>query len=123
MRQRKKALQVTVNVKEPSVVVFTVNEDVQLDRLKRAGAGYVAERCGDLLAPGKTRLTLEPGLFYFRTLTDTQLQVIQGGIDVATKSADKDPWPIPPPDSLPSAPMPGTKGDDVPGELPHCTVV
>ena len=110
---RKKALHVTLNIREPSMVNLTVAEKVQLDRLVPSRTGHVAERRGDLLKPGSTTLVLEPGLYFFKTLADAHLKVVCGG--VATRLGyDKDPWPDPDGAII--------KGDDPPGNLPVLTV-
>jgi hypothetical protein len=51
---------------------------------------YVAERHGALLAPGVTQVQLEQGIYHFRTLDDTQLRIISGGVRVASMSPDDD---------------------------------
>jgi len=112
---RKKALHVTLNVREPSTVDLTVAERVQLDRLVPSGAGYVAERCGGVLQPGVRTVALEPGRYFFKTLSDAHLKVVCGGVAAVVGLNDKDIFPDP---GLTAA----SKGDDPPGELPALTV-
>jgi hypothetical protein len=112
---RRKALHVTLNVLEPSTVDLTVGEKVQLDRLVPSRAGHVAERRGGLLKPGSTTMALEPGLYFFKTLSDAHLKVVCGG--VATRlGSDKEGWPDPPVGTA------ITKGDDPPGDRPVLTL-
>ncbi|HEX3758837.1 MAG TPA: hypothetical protein VHW23_09035 [Kofleriaceae bacterium] len=111
---RKKALHVTLNIREPSTVGLTVAERVQLDRLVPSGGGYVAERRGSLLQPGVTTVALEPGRYFFKTLSDAHLKVVCGGIDIASHNDGKD---VPPEPRIVS-----TKGDEPPGKLPALTV-
>ena len=110
---KRKALHVNLDVREPSVVELTVGDRVQLDRLNPARHGYVAERHGDLLAPGAHTVALQPGLYLFRTLSDTNLRVVTGGVTAGIAHSDKDKWPDPPP----------VRGDEVSGELPSLTIV
>jgi hypothetical protein len=81
--------------------------------------GAVAERHGKLLEVGTTTLTLAPGQFFFKTMSDANLRVVQGGVHVTTGFDTKDPWPPPPP---PGVLAPASKGDDPPGPLPTLTV-
>ena len=117
---RKKALQVTLEVVEPSVVELTVGDRVRLDRLARAEHGYVAERRGDVLAPGRATLPLEPGYYFFRTLSDASLRVVSGGVNTAVGSRGKDPPVPPPPKGVPPDPVVG--GDEPPGDAPSFTL-
>src|SRR5690242_9528976 len=118
---RKKALQVGLDVCEPSVVELTVGEKVQLDRLAPSRHGYVAERHGALLEPGVATLLLEPGYYFFKTLSDANLKVVRGGVNTTAGTNDhKDPWPDP--GSQSPQPAPGGSGDDPPGEVPRLTV-
>lgn len=115
---KKRALQVTLDVHEPSVVELTVGDRVQMDRLIPSPRGHVAERHGGLLEPGTTRLDLDQGLYFFRTLSDADLRVVCGGVDTGVSTVgDKDPWPDPPPRV-----SPGSLGDELPGERPSFTV-
>lgn len=117
---RKKPLQVTLDVREPSVVELTVGDRVQLDRLTRCEDRQVPERHGSLLQPGLTTLALAPGSYFFKTLSDAHLKVVRGGVQTAAADTDpKDPWPPPPP---PGALPPGGKGDEPAGEMPSFTV-
>jgi len=111
---RKKALHVTLNVREPSTVDLTVAERVQLDRLVPSGAGYAAERCGGVLQPGVRTVALEPGRYFFKTLSDAHLKVVCGGVDIASHNGGKD---VPPEPKLIAS-----KGDDPVGEVPMLTV-
>jgi hypothetical protein len=114
---RKKALQVTLHVRQPSVVELTVGDKVQLDRLLPSKHGHVAERRGSLLDPGRTTLDLAQGFYYFKTLSDVNLKVVRGGVDASANRSGKDPWPDP--EELPSPPA---VGDEVSGEVPRLTV-
>ncbi len=111
---RRKALHVTLSVREPSTVDLTVAERVQLDRLVPSGGSYAAERRGGLLQPGVTTVALEPGRYLFKTLSNAHLKVVCGGVESTSHNDGKD---IPPePRIAPS------KGDEPPGELPVFTV-
>jgi hypothetical protein len=118
---RKKPLQVTLDVREHSTVELTVGDKVQLDRLSASARGTRHERHGNLFGPGVTKLSLEPGFYFFKTLSDANLKLIRGGVDVqATDSALKDPPPPPPP---PFAPVPAAgRGDEPSGETPQLTI-
>ena len=116
---KRKALQVTLEVREPSVVDLTVGEKVQLDRLSRSDHRYVAKRHGPLLDRGLARLALGQGLYFFRTLSAAKLTVVCGGVNTSVATMDKDPWPDPP--SAPP-PTPNAKGDDPSGEAPEFTI-
>jgi hypothetical protein len=113
---KKKPLQVALHVKQPSVVELTVGDKVQLDRLMPVSHGYVAERHGDLVGPGVTMLRLDQGCYFFKTLSDAHLRVVQGGVETAVATIGKDP-PSPPPDA-----GPGFRGDAPAGEAPVLTV-
>ena len=120
---RKKPLQVSLDVREPSVVELTVGEKVQLDRLAPAHHGYVAERHGALLEPGVATLSLESGYYFFKTLSDARLKVVRGGVNTTASTNDtKSPWPDPGGQSSPPPPAPGGSGDDRPGEVPRFTI-
>jgi hypothetical protein len=120
---RKKALQVGLDVREPSVVELTVEEKVQLDRLAPSHHGYVAERHGALLEPGVAMLSLAPGFYFFKTLSDARLKVVRGGVNTtASTNNDKKPWPDPGSTPTTPPPVPGGSGDDAPGEAPRFTI-
>ena len=119
----KRPLQVTLQVREPSKVELTVGEKVQLDRLVTTPSGPVAERAGALLQPGPTTVALDPGFYFFKTLTDAHLRVVTGGVESRVSAVGKDPPPPPPPGpAVPSLTAPAAKGDELPGELPAFTV-
>ena len=85
---------VDVYVDQPSCIELHVQETVRLDRLQPTADGYVAAQHGALLAPGVTQVPLEAGLYHFRTLEDTQLRVLAGGVRVvSTGGNDDDKWP------------------------------
>lgn len=113
---KKKALQVSLNVREPSIIELTVGDKVQLDRLLPSHRGAIAERHGRPLDPGLARLSLESGQYFFKTLSDANLKVVHGGVEIATTNETKDPWPDPP------LLVPASKGDDVAGDAPTLTV-
>jgi len=110
-------LQVVLDVKEPSVIALTIGDKVQIDRLSTSHGRHVAERHGTLLDPGVATLSLEPGLYSFKTLTDAHLEVVRGGVlaSVPTARDPKNPWP-------PPLVEPPQRGDDLPGDLPTLTV-
>jgi hypothetical protein len=112
---KKKPLQVNLHAREPSVVELTVGDRVQLDRVLPSPHGYVAERHGHLLDPGTTTVALQPGHYFFKTLSDANLRVVTGG--VATRIAASDPK-----DPFPPLEAPSGKGDDSPGEPPRFTI-
>jgi hypothetical protein len=120
---RKKALQVTLDVHEPSVVELTVADKVQLDRLTRSSHGFVAERHRALLEPGVATLALDPGLYFFKTLRDANLRVVRGGVNtgVSTNSKD-DPFPDQTGAQSNPPPAPDPRGDEIDGEMPSLTV-
>jgi hypothetical protein len=114
----KKALQVTLDVREPSTVELTTDDKVQLDRLSASQRGYLGERHGSLLGPGVVKLSLEPGFYFFRTLSDANLKVVRGGVTVhANGTGSKDPPPPPP-----LEPTQLTRGDEPSGETPRLTI-
>jgi hypothetical protein len=115
---KRKPLQVSLHAREPSLVEVTVGDRVQLDRLTPSPRGYAAERHGRLLDPGVNTVALQPGHYFFKTLSDTHLRVVTGGISTRVIAHNKDPWPDPPP----SEPAPAAKGDETPGELPSFTI-
>ena len=116
---KRKPLQVSLHAREPSVVELTVEDRVQLDRLTRSPRGYLAERHGRLLDPGVTTVALEPGHYFFKTLSDANLRVVTGGVDAGTTVNGKD---DPPEHVTAGNPAPVTRGDEVPGERPSLTV-
>jgi len=113
---RKKALQVMLDVREPSIIELTVGERVQLDRVLPLHPGYVAERHGDLLERGVATLSLDPGTYYFKTLSDANLKVIRGGVDTSASTNEKSPWPDPSGRPL------GGAGDEPEGSCPTLTL-
>jgi hypothetical protein len=119
-------LQVCVDVREPSVVELTVHERVQIDHLRATAHGPVAERHGALLEPGVSTLALDPGQFFFKTMSDASLRVVCGGVAVTQSSGHgKTMPPTPPTSSNDFDPEPSpwaVKGDDPPGALPTLTV-
>jgi hypothetical protein len=119
---KKKPLQVSLYVKQPSVVELTVGDKVQLDRLMPASHGYVAEHHGALLGPGVTMLRLDQGCYFFKTLSEAHLRVVHGGVDTTARINDpKNPWP-PPVMSDEAPPGAGIRGDEPSGEAPALTV-
>jgi len=129
--QRKKPLLVRLDVTQPSVIEITAGEHIQFDRVIATPHGAVVSRHGPLLRPGTTHVSLDAGQFCFRTLSDTQLRVVQGGAATAVYANGKDDWPTPPPhtnneDARPEPPPMtngGAKGDDAAGETPTLTVL
>ena len=116
---KKRALQVSLHAREASIVELTVEERVQLDRLTPSPHGYLAERHGNLLEPGVTTLALAQGHYVFRTLTDSHLKVIHGGVDTRASTNNKENDPTPP---IRSSVDPSAKGDEPAGEPPAFTV-
>lgn len=120
---KRKPLQVSIQAREPSVVDVTVGERVQLDRLTPSPHGYLAERLGRLLDPGVNTVALEPGDYFFKTLSDTNLRVVTGGVRAGIALGTKNGWPDPPVNGGgTSLPAPGGEGDELPGELPSLTI-
>ena len=116
---KKKPLRVSLHARESSVVELTVGDRVQLDRLIPSQRGYLAERHGRLLEPGVTTVALPPGHYSFKTLSDTHLRVVSGGVAAGIAPSDtKTKWPDPP-----AVPVPHDAGDEPPGELPSFTFV
>jgi hypothetical protein len=119
---RRQTLQVTMHVHEPSVVELTIEDHVQLDQLTASPRGYVAERHGALLRPGVATLALGRGFYFFKTLSNANLKIVCGGIDVVTnggsecipspEEADRGRW-------LPVVP---SRGDPGAGEPPMFTL-
>jgi hypothetical protein len=114
---KRKPLQISIHARESSVVEVTVGDRVQLDRLTPSPHGHLAERHGRLLDPGSTTVALEPGHYFFKTLSDANLRVVTGGVSAGIVAHSKDTWPDPP-SAGPALPAPDAKGDDVPGEQP-----
>jgi hypothetical protein len=113
---KRKPLKVTLHAHEPSVVEVTVGDRVQLDRMMPSPHGYRAERHGRLLAPGTTTVALEPGHYFFKTLSDAHLRVVSGGeATVVATANDKD-------GTFPDPHVTDSRGDEIPGELPSLTV-
>jgi hypothetical protein len=120
---KRKPLQVSLHAREPSVVEVTVGDRVQLDRLTPSPQGYLAERHGRLLDPGVTTVALEPGHYFFKTLSDANLRVVRGGVSAGIAAGTKGGLPDPPSTGGGiSLPAPGGAGDEVPGELPSLTI-
>ena len=120
---KRKPLHVSLHAREPSVVEVTVGDRVQLDRLTPSPYGYLAERLGRLLEPGITSVALEPGYYFFKTLSDANLRVVTGGVAAGIALGTKSGWPDPPANGgAPSLPAPGGEGDEVPGEPPSLTI-
>jgi hypothetical protein len=112
-------LMVALYVAEPAIVSLTVHDHVQLDRV----TGTSAERHGDLLPPGTTRVHLAAGTYVFRTTADAQVQLEKGApVEVtAVPLSDKDKWPDPPP--VVSTPLPAVRGGGPPDYVPALTVL
>jgi hypothetical protein len=114
-------LHVSLHAREPSVVEVTVGDRVQLDRVTPSQHGYIAERHGRLLDPGTTTVALQPGHYFFKTLSDAHLRVVTGGLVASTSVETKDPPPDQP--KAGEAPLPPpVRGDEVPGERPSLTI-
>src|SRR5262252_1110188 len=114
---------VVLSVQTPSAVEITAQERLRLERLEQSEAeGCIAADDGWLLEPGTSTLELDPGLYSFRTLSDVQLDIVSGGVNVAiANSDDKDKWPDPPPAT--QKPDPTARGaGPVPGPTPKITV-
>lgn len=104
---KKRTLQVSLHVTQPSVVQLDVGDRIQLDRLSLSLHGYLAERHGDLLGPGPATLHLDEGFYHFKTLTDAHLKVVSGGITASTAvNNPKDPR------------SPPSRGDGPEGDAP-----
>ena len=114
---KRKPLHVSLHAREPSVVEVTVGDRVQLDRVTPSPHGYIAERHGRLLDPGTTTVALQPGHYFFKTLSDANLRVVTGGVATRTPAGTGGKQ-VPPP---PGEPM--VRGDETPGELPSFTFV
>ena len=119
---KKKPLQVSLHARESSVVELTVGDRVQLDRVTPSPRGYLAERHGRLLDPGTTTVALEPGHYFFKTLSDTHLRVVTGGVSAGITAHTKDGNSPDPPKASDGTPLPAAMGDEAPGELPSFTV-
>jgi hypothetical protein len=125
VRNRKQALQVGMNVREPSVVELTVHERVQIDRVHATARGPVAERHGALLEPGVRTIALAPGQFFFKTMSDAELRVVSGGVTVTEGGGSGKSLPPKPTNPANGDPDPtplGVKGDDPPGSRPTLIV-
>ena len=116
---KRKPLHVSLHAREPSVVELTVGDRVQFDHLTPSPRGYLPERHGRLLDPGTTTVALEPGHYFFKTLSDANLRVVTGGVSAGITAHDKDGGIDPPKATVPA---PATFGDEVPGELPNFTI-
>src|SRR5215471_17150214 len=80
-----------LSVQEPSVVELTAQERLRLGRLDTSEAqGAIAADDGRILEAGTSTLHLETGFYGFRSLSDIELQVVSGGVDVKVASTDKD---------------------------------
>jgi hypothetical protein len=118
---KKKPLQVSLRVSQPSIVELTVGDSVQLDRFVPSREGYLAERHGELLPPGRRTVLLDRGFYFFKTMSEASLKVVHGGVDASVAENHKDPNP----EVLPGAPIPPPppiKGDEPDGEAPSFTV-
>ena len=116
---KRKPLQVSIHAREPSIVEVTVRDRVQLDRLTPSPHGYLAERLGRLLDPGVNTVALEPGDYFFKTLSDANLRVVTGGVTAGIALDTKNGFPDPPANGGgTSLPTPGGTGDEAPGEPP-----
>jgi hypothetical protein len=113
---KKAPLHVTLRVNQPSIVDLTVGETVQLDQLRPTPHGEVPERHGKLLSPGTQTLHLDQGLYFFKTLSNSHLKVVCGGVDTEASAGDKDSFPAPPPK------IPKARGDAPLGDAPRFTV-
>ena len=71
---------------------------------------------GRLLDPGVTTVALEPGRYFFKTLSDTHLRVVTGGVSAGITAHIKNPWPDPEVNGSID------KGDEIAGERPRLTV-
>jgi hypothetical protein len=91
------SLMVALYVYEPGQVRVTVQDHVRVDRVTVdagavAGAVTGAQRYGGLLPPGTTELSLEPGVYYFRTTGDARVSLAAGAaIKVVPAPADSTP--------------------------------
>src|SRR5438093_404443 len=112
---KKRALQVALHAREPSIIELTVHERVQVDHITPSPSGNIAERHGALLEPGVNTLSLAQCHYFFKTLSDAHLHVVRGGVDPTVTENDKDTgWP----DTL----IPDARGDKTAGELPELTL-
>ena len=116
---KRKPLHVSLHAREPSVIELKLGDRVQLDRLTPSPRGYLAERHGRLLEPGTTTVALQPGSYFFKTLSDAHLRVVTGGISAGITPHDKGDFPDV---SATDPPPPPAKGDELPGELPSFTL-
>ena len=118
---KRKPLHVSLHARESSVVEITVGDRVQLDRVTPSPRGDIAERHGRLLDPGTTTVALQPGNYFFKTLSDANLRVVTGGLVASTSVETKDPPPDQPRVGEPPLPPPA-RGDEAPGERPSLTI-
>src|SRR5262249_52899450 len=115
-----KSRNVVLSVQKPSTVEITAQERIRLELLELGEAeGCIAADDGRLLAPGTNTLELAAGWYAFRTLSDVELEIVSGGVNVVVANTDdKDKWPDPPP-ATPSQPDPTARGaGPVPGTNP-----
>jgi hypothetical protein len=84
----KKALQVLLDVQQPSIVELTVTDTVLIDQLRPSAGGYIAASRSELLIPGSTTLTLERGRYVFETRAHAHLRVIHGEVDAVAAASD-----------------------------------
>lgn len=119
---KRKPLQVNLHVHEPSVVELKLGDRVQLDRLTPSPHGYVAERHGRLLDPGSTTIALEPGRYFFKSLSDANLRVVTGGVSAGVTAHTKDGNSPDPPKASDGTPLPSAMGDETPGDTPNLTL-
>ena len=115
---KRKPLHVSLHAREPSVVEVTVGDRVQLDRVTPSQHGRIAERHGRLLDPGTTTVALEPGHYFFKTLSDTHLRVVSGGRATVVATANDKDGTFPDPHGT----APDPRGDEAPGERPSLTI-
>jgi hypothetical protein len=114
---KRKPLQVSLHAREASVVELKLGDRVQLDRLTPSPRGYLAERHGRPLDPGVNTVALPAGHYLFKTLSNTHLRVVSGGVTAGiAPSGTKTAWPPPP------LPVPPDAGDEQPGEQPSLTI-
>jgi hypothetical protein len=70
-----------------------------------------------------TTVALPPGLYFFKTLSDTHLRVVTGGVASGIASDTKTKWPDPSSTGNgPPLPVPFDAGDELPGEPPRFTI-
>jgi hypothetical protein len=116
----KRPRQVSLRVKQSSLVELTIGDRVQLDRLVPSPDGFLAERHGDLLTAGVATLALAQGHYFFKTLSPAHLKVVHGGVDIEIGEGTKD---LPPPPVVSGkSPSPSGRGDEPTGEPPGFTI-